>query len=216
MRHGDSKPFRIDKNGTQYFYDWTCRRCGGAGGANQWTYTGWTCYDCGGTGRAAEPKVYKEYTPEYAAKLEAARKARQAKYEAEHAAEIAAAEQARKEREQARQEAEAKRLAEEAARKAKSVYVGSVGDKLSCPVTFDHTAYFDFRDPFGRETRMFVHTFRTQEGSALVWKTTAQSLSDLQEGEALVLTGTVKEHKEYKDEKQTYLIRCKIEKEERA
>ena len=66
---------RTDKNGTKYFADYTCKRCGGQGGLPQWTYTGYTCYECGGTGVAAKPDIYKEYTPEYAAKLEERRNA---------------------------------------------------------------------------------------------------------------------------------------------
>lgn len=57
--------FKTDRNGTKYYYDYTCPRCGGAGGANQWELTGWTCYACGGTGMRKEPKIVKEYTPEY-------------------------------------------------------------------------------------------------------------------------------------------------------
>lgn len=61
---------RTDRNGTKYFADYTCKRCGGQGGLPQWIYTGYTCYECGGTGRAAKPEIFKEYTPEYEAKLE--------------------------------------------------------------------------------------------------------------------------------------------------
>lgn len=61
---------RTDKNGTKYFADYVCKRCGGQGGLPQWTSTGYTCYECGGTGVAAKPDIYKEYTPEYEAKLE--------------------------------------------------------------------------------------------------------------------------------------------------
>ena len=79
-----AKLIRIDKNGTKYFEGWvSCDRCGGAGGADQWSYTGWTCYKCGGTGKVWDK--YKVYTPEYEAKLEARRKAKAEKYEREHA-----------------------------------------------------------------------------------------------------------------------------------
>lgn len=74
----DKKPFKIDKNGTKYYYDYTCPRCGGAGGCDQWTFTGWTCFDCGGTGRRENPLIYKEYTPEYQAKLDKRRAKREA------------------------------------------------------------------------------------------------------------------------------------------
>ena len=61
---------RTDKNGTEIWADYTCPRCGGAGGADVWTYTGWTCYSCGGTGRRDKPQLIKKYTPEYRAILD--------------------------------------------------------------------------------------------------------------------------------------------------
>lgn len=68
---------RTDRNGTKYYYDWNCPRCGGTGESDNWAFTGRTCYACGGTGRRAKPLVVKEYTDEYAATLAAKRKARE-------------------------------------------------------------------------------------------------------------------------------------------
>lgn len=62
-----------------------CHRCGGAGGAEQWRYTGWKCYRCGGNGKEA-PRAVKLYTQEQLDKLNAA----QAKRDAKKAAEVAA------------------------------------------------------------------------------------------------------------------------------
>ena len=64
---------KIDKNGTKIYEDWRCPRCGGAGGADSWKFTGFTCWGCGGTGRRSKPAIYKEYTPEHQAKLDAQR-----------------------------------------------------------------------------------------------------------------------------------------------
>ena len=86
---------RTDKNGTKYYYDWTCPRCGGAGYSDKWLYTGKVCYECGGTGKRFSAKVIKEYTPEYFAKLEAKRQAKAAK-EAEEKAKAKAAKKAKK------------------------------------------------------------------------------------------------------------------------
>ena len=83
------KYIRTDKNGTKIFHDWTCPRCGGAGQADKWLFTGKVCYECGGTGKRARPRVVKEYTEEYSAKLEAKRLERAAKYAEDHAEEIA-------------------------------------------------------------------------------------------------------------------------------
>ena len=60
---------KIDKNGTEYWGDYTCDRCGGAGGSKSWQFTGWTCYKCGGSGRLDSPIIEKIYTPEYEEKL---------------------------------------------------------------------------------------------------------------------------------------------------
>lgn len=91
------KYFKTDKNGTKYFYDWNCPRCGGAGFAQKWQYTGGYCFECGGTGKRSQPKIVKEYTDEYAAKLAARHAAKVAKqveeakrYAEEHADEIEA------------------------------------------------------------------------------------------------------------------------------
>ena len=122
---------RVDRNGTKY---WTgmvaCDRCGGAGGADKWAYTGWKCYKCNGSGKMQDS--WKEYTPEYEAKLEARRKARREKWERDHAEEIAKAEAERKAKEEAdRLAKEAERLAMEAEEqrirelKAKSQHIRS-------------------------------------------------------------------------------------------
>ena len=66
---------RVDKNGTKYYEGYCkCPRCCGQGGADVWKFTGWTCYQCGGA-KIVYAK-WKEYTPEYEAKLEQRRNSR--------------------------------------------------------------------------------------------------------------------------------------------
>lgn len=72
------KLIRVDKNGTKYYADCTCQRCGGAGYSDKWYYTGKKCYECGGSGKST-PHIYKVYTPEYEAKLAERRQKRAAK-----------------------------------------------------------------------------------------------------------------------------------------
>lgn len=202
---------RIDRNGTKYYEGMiSCDRCGGAGGADQWKATGWTCYKCGGTGRIHGK--YKIYTPEYEAKLEARRKARAEKWEREHAEEIAKAEAERKAKEEAeriaREAEESKRLAQ----KAISQYIGQVGDKIELDVTLEKRAWFkipSFRG-FGTETK-YIYTFRNAHGDAIVWKT-SKGLA-IENGEAVHIKATIKDHSEYDDEKQTVITRCKVERE---
>lgn len=70
-----------------------CGRCGGAGGADKWKFTGWTCYQCGGA-RFLGDAFVPVYTADKLEKLNAA----QAKRDAKRAAD-AAAKQAQKQAE---------------------------------------------------------------------------------------------------------------------
>lgn len=68
---------RTDKNGTKIYLDYTCPRCGGSGIITCFNHIeNGVCFKCGGSGKREHPKQIKEYTPEYAAKLEAKRKER--------------------------------------------------------------------------------------------------------------------------------------------
>lgn len=66
---------KTDRNGTRYYEDHTCPKCGGKGYIEYFAYVdGGVCYQCGGSGRYTQR--WKEYTPEYAEKLEHRRIAR--------------------------------------------------------------------------------------------------------------------------------------------
>ena len=84
-----------------------------------------------------------------------------------------------------------------------SEYVGEVSEKIS--ITAKYNRSFHFESTFGTQ---YIHRFTTEEGNTLVWKT-GKSL-DFEEGKEVSITGTVKSHDEYRGEKQTQLIRCKI------
>lgn len=204
---------KIDKNGSKHYEGLVkCDRCGGQGSWIGWRATGMTCWKCGGTGQMFSKWI--ERTPEYQAKLDARREARQEKKLAEARAKWEAEEALRQ------AELEAKRIANEAeearikAQKAISQHVGQIGEKLDLEVTFDHTAWFECAafHGFGTEIR-YIHTFKDDAGNVLIWKTST-GLGDInpQEGERVRLRGAVKEHNEYKDEKQTVLTRCKVSK----
>ena len=198
---------KIDRNGSKHYEGFVpCDRCGGTGtyvwgaiinGSPQ--YAG-VCFKCGG-----EKKVWSKWierTPEYQAKLDAKR---EAKYKAQ--AEAIAKAQAEKE---AKEEAE--RLEREArikAEKAISQYVGSVGERMTAKCSYIKGASFKVKSfsGFGEDT-MYIHTFKDADGNVLVWKTS--KYLGMEYGEPVDLTGTIKEHKEYKDEKQTVLTRCKV------
>lgn len=202
----EAKLIKIDRNGSKHYEGYTtCDRCGGTGyyavaivnGKPLLSpLDGGICYKCHGTG-----KVYKKWverTPEYQAKLDARR---QAKREAEQA-----------KREKEAKEAEAKRAAREAeikAKKAISKYVGTVGEKLNTEATYVNMFSYDIPSfkGFGTDT-IHVHLFKDPEGNVIIWKTA--SFVDVEYGRNVEVRGTVKDHTEYKGERQTVLKRCKV------
>lgn len=208
---------KTDRNGTKYWeFSCECGKCNGTG-IYRWQayhYTGTvseyegSCYSCGGTGTATW--IEKEYTEVHAQKLADQRAKRQAKKQAELEKAKADMQEALKEiaRKQAEREA---RWAEE---KAQSNYIGSIGDKLDIEVTFSHEISFDTQ--FGR---MNIYFFKDEAGNTLAWKTSAMLwINDLDEngnnifirkGDKIRFTASIKEHNEYKGEKQTMLQRVR-------
>lgn len=72
----ERKLIKIDRNGTKYYSDCTCQRCGGKGRISYYSFIeGGICFECGGSGVSKE-RIEKEYTPEYRAKLDAKREAK--------------------------------------------------------------------------------------------------------------------------------------------
>ena len=207
---------KVDRNGSKHFEGMVkCDRCGGTG-TYVWgaiingnpQYAG-VCFKCDGVGQVFSKWI--ERTPEYQAKLDAKR---EAKYKAQ--AEAIAKAQA-----EAEAKAEAERLAKEAeekARKAVSKYVGTIGDKFSAQVTYTGSAHYevDAYRGYGKDT-VYIHMFTDAEGNKIVWKTSSSlgkwvenDWCGYEDGDTVMLTGTIKEHKEYRDEKQTVLTRCKV------
>lgn len=208
---------KIDRNGSKHWKGWrTCDRCGGEG-----VYAigvmndhlvlspldSGVCWKCHGAGKVIETWI--ERTPEYQAKLDAKRKAKWAAKQAEidaKAAEIAAARKAEEER------LEAERLAREA-EKAISQYVGEIGEKITTTATYIGSPYFESRSfgGWGTET-CYINTFKDEAGNKIIWKTSARNVGvEFEEGATVQLSGTVKEHSEYKGEKQTIIIRAKYQ-----
>lgn len=259
---------KVDKNGTKYWADDTCQRCGGAGASDMWRFTGCTCYECGGSGRS-RVRIEKEYTPEYMEKLMARRAARAEKKlkEAQEHAEETRREWLHKnqfdengntykvmgdtyaikddlkvlgakydtflgwhsskpldgyttlkmnisdiatatiygyviEGVKVQNAIEASKGVEPA---KESEYIGNEGEKVNMIVTLDHIAYWE--SIYGTT---YVYTFTDEKGNVIVWKT-AKGMA-IENGEKITLTGTIKEHSEYKGVKQTVLTRCKINK----
>lgn len=91
--------------------------------------------------------------------------------------------------------------------KSNSEYVGEIKERLrDLKVTL--TATHNIDGFYGTST---IYTFKADE-NVLVWITS--SYKDIQIGQTYLLTGTVKDHKEYKNVKQTVLSRCIIKESE--
>lgn len=81
-----------------------------------------------------------------------------------------------------------------------SEYVGSVGERLELTLTV--TRAIELENNFGHSV---MHIMEDDCGNVFVWTTAAKSWA---EGSVKVLRGTVKDHRVYKNVKQTILTRC--------
>ena len=218
---------KVDKNGSKHYRTkCACSRCGG-GGIFYWgaiinnvpQYAG-TCFKCEGSG--VEYRTEIERTPEYQAKLDARKQAKVEAQMVREEAERARLEAERAEKERIEAEEKARREAEIKAQKSISQFVGKVGDRLTLTLTYIMTASFEVKSfrGWGTET-MHIHILKDANGNIFTWKTSHALGMDIsedeyirwksaQEGDTVVLKGSVKEHTEYKDEKQTALTRCKV------
>lgn len=258
---------KTDRNGTKYYADNKCRKCGGQGYIHGYEHVfGGQCFDCGGTGMT-KTYTWKEYTPEYAAKLADRRrrkaisqapetnrrffekigfdedgrawvvigdayaikddlKASGARYSytvgwhfdradnGYNCFEISVADIAEKndlECWQLKCEWEIiefiKARQAENAPKTASEYVGNIGETITATVTLTGVHKYQTHFTYYGETN-YIYTFADDKGNTLVWKTA--SFQEIEEGKTYEIKGKVKEHSEYKGDKQTVLTRCKI------
>ena len=85
-----------------------------------------------------------------------------------------------------------------------SEYIGNIKDKLEIEATLKF--WVNFETMYGLQT---LYSFVDDQGNIIVWKTA--NWLDLEKETRVILRGTVKDHNEYKGEKQTILTRCKVE-----
>ena len=84
-----------------------------------------------------------------------------------------------------------------------SDYVGNVGDKISFTIAdVQSTGREDFYGNY-----IYYHTFKDDKGNVIIWKT--QKVVT-REDIGKTIKGTIKDHTEYKNIKQTYITRCSI------
>ena len=94
--------------------------------------------------------------------------------------------------------------AKEADERARSSWIGNVGDKVSFEVA-DFSVISSWETQWGTTT---VFKFVSKDGLVATWKTSGWYTADEVIGK--VLRGTVKEQKEYRGVKQTELTRCRV------
>lgn len=87
--------------------------------------------------------------------------------------------------------------------KSNSEYIGDIKERLR-DLRVVLTSFRSFDGFYGTT---FIYTFK-KEDDVLIWMTS--SCKEIEIGDELLLTGTVKEHSEYKGVKQTKLSRCII------
>lgn len=87
--------------------------------------------------------------------------------------------------------------------KSNSEWVGETGSRISMEVTF--VKRHGFMGKFGASN---VYTFEDDNENLYTWFSTVEVKHEI--GDRFILTGTVKEHSEYKGTKSTVLSRCKI------
>lgn len=81
-----------------------------------------------------------------------------------------------------------------------SQYQGNIGDRIVVEVTV--TKALHLNGYYGPST---MHIMNDADGNEYVWTTAAKSWA---EGSVKTIRGTIKDHKEYKNTKQTVLTRC--------
>jgi hypothetical protein len=262
-----AKLLRVDRNGTKYWLETKCPKCGGQGSIDAYYYNqAGVCFLCGGSGY--HETTWKEYTPEYAEKLaERRRKKARAKapevnaklfkqlgmsedgkawivlgntYEIKDAlkeagarwndmmgwhfdhedngyntAQLSIEDIAEKDEntwawdlyEQYFVIKTVKELKDANAPKTDSEYIGEIGDKVELELTFKD--YFTFETHYSYYGELnFIYKFADADGNTIVWKTS--KALELEQGETYKVKGTIKEHNEYKGDKQTVLTRCKV------
>lgn len=86
---------------------------------------------------------------------------------------------------------------------SRSNWVGNIKDKLELTVQITKTIFI-----YGAYGTTYIYIMEDKDGNIFTWKTN----KDIEKENNVFfnIKGTVKEHDEYKDEKQTVLTRCKV------
>ncbi len=262
------KPFKVDRNGTQYFASNVCRKCGGKGFIYGYEHIDKArCWQCGATGRENKPYTWKKYTPEYSEKLAEKRRQKQmtkapetnrkflekhgfdengktyivagdtfsikdtlkasgAKFDSLfgwhfncsdngfNCFELSVDEIAFKNyvgeyyfvgTEEILKCVDEHRIASKP--KSNSEYIGKIGERIVTEVILKSIHTYRTHFTYYGETN-YIYCFEDENGNMITWKTS--NYQNVCEDERYTIRGTIKEHSEYKGDKQTMLQRVKF------
>jgi hypothetical protein len=109
-------------------------------------------------------------------------------------------------------EYDAKKKAEKE-NKIQSDYVGNIGDKIQTELTYKNC--FGYETMYGYQ---YIHIFEDNNGNQYKWKTTKGLIEKVVDNSYVTINlndkanikGTIKDHNEYNNTKQTELTRCKV------
>jgi len=104
-----------------------------------------------------------------------------------------------------------------------SNYIGTPGEKIQLELTYISSASYEFQISAWNSQTNFIHKFLDNNGNIFIWKT-AKHIGEFVNGKKwydrdrievnagynLKLKGSIKDHSEFRGEKQTVLTRCKI------
>lgn len=198
-----------DKNGTKYYQEDACPKCGGTGWIPFYHYVdGGRCFKCDGTGLFIH--TIKEYTPEYLAKKakEAERRAarKEAKEEARKQANL------QKWRDEHPEEVAAYNKRQEELQA--SEYVGTIGERKEMEIEVSRVTNFETEnrfDYYGGTIQKWVYILNDTAKNALVWITDHNpEYTGLKIGTTAKIKATIKAHDDSRGYKQTKLSRVTV------
>lgn len=99
------------------------------------------------------------------------------------------------------------KMKDDHAPKSASEYIGNIGETITVSATLLSIHTYESHFTYYGETN-YIYKFADENGNTIVWKTS--SCQSIEEGNKYKIKGKIKEHSEYKGDKQTVLTRCKV------
>lgn len=88
-----------------------------------------------------------------------------------------------------------------------SQYVGEVGERIEIELNFIAGFWLESYNHYGSPC---INKMKDQQGNIFIWKTGRNLRHDVNEEGKVKLKATIKEHSDFREEKQTILTRCKV------